>query len=171
MAEPQALGDELVLGAHVVVEGDVGEGPDGGVGGGRGLPVAEQGGDDDAVFSWVEDTPGADEPFVVFDCWGVLAGGKMMDGGWMGRTAGVPGGIDDGREADTAVDLICDLGIWNRLAGLEFPVPQLVFLNNRGRHCCFQILTIWKCLRGKCVMQERDISGRYKEFMKKPPRW
>jgi hypothetical protein len=139
VAEPETRGEELVLGAHVVVEGDVGEGMEGGVGGGCGLPVAEEGGDDDAVFGWIEDTPRAEEPFVVFDCLGVLAGGKMKGRGWMGRTARVPGGVDDGREADIAVDLIRDLGIWNRLAGLEFPVSQLVFLNNGGRHCCFQI--------------------------------
>lgn len=47
MLDVESLGDEFVLGADVVVEGDGGKGRRGGrVGRGSGLTVAEQGGDD-----------------------------------------------------------------------------------------------------------------------------
>ena len=62
----QVLSDELVLRADVVVEGDLGKGPEvGGVGGGGGLAVTEEGGDYDEVFGGIEGFVGADEPDVL----------------------------------------------------------------------------------------------------------
>jgi len=51
MRDAEVLGEELVLGADVVVEEEGGEGGGGGAGGGRcGLAVAEKGDGDDEVF-------------------------------------------------------------------------------------------------------------------------
>lgn len=70
MGDAQVLREEGVLRADVVIEGDAGPGAEGGgVRGGGGLAVAEEGGDHDVVLFGGEDV--AEEPLVVGDCYKV----------------------------------------------------------------------------------------------------
>ena len=74
MPDAETFCDEFVLGADVVVESDGGERMDGGVGRGRGLAVAEEGGEDDVVAFWREGLVAVHKPEIVgyqagVPCW------------------------------------------------------------------------------------------------------
>ena len=104
----ELLGEEGVLGADVVVEGHVGEGGDGGVGRGGGLPVAEERCDDDEVFLWIQGLVFANEPFVVGDC------------------TGVPARVEDCWRFGVAKGLVCDPGTRQAGAALQLEVTKVV---------------------------------------------
>lgn len=108
MGDVELLGEEGMLGADVVVEGHIWERGDGGVGWRDRLAVAEEGGDDDEVFLWVQGLVFADEPLVVSD------------------RAGVPGWVEDCGRFGVAVGLVRDPGTWKAGAALELEVAEVV---------------------------------------------
>jgi len=71
MFDIEVLGEELVLGFDVVVEGDCGKGGDVRIGWGDGFAIAEKGGDDYEIFRWVEGLVVANKPLIVGDGAGV----------------------------------------------------------------------------------------------------
>lgn len=99
-----------MLRSDVVVEGYFGKGGDGGVGGGDGLAVSDERGDDDEVLGGGKGFVGAEEPLVIAD------------------EAGVPGRVEDWGEGGVALRFVGDPGGREGGAGLEFEVSQIVLL-------------------------------------------
>lgn len=79
MSNAEMRRHEGILRADIIIKSAVGKGTEGGgIRGGRGFAVAEEGCDDYEVFRRVEGFCWADEPFVVGDGWGDRRGLELF---------------------------------------------------------------------------------------------
>lgn len=126
VGDAQVGGDEAVLGRDVVTKGDVGErgaGREVGlhVGRGRGLAVAEEGGDDDEVLGGREGLVLADEPWdELVRTWisfhFISCAGEVSHTFIIRNETAVPGRVDDGGRGGRTEGLVSDEGLGEDLA-------------------------------------------------------